>query len=113
MDIPPEITVLIPIFTSQLEKSREATDMANIRAAYAEVTSSALSEEATSGVTDSNGVYSKTVKLTQAKDGWQTTVDLPQNLKPTTGATQPTAGQEVTISSTETGATINILIVKQ
>ena len=29
--------VAIPIFNSQLEKSRESTDLANIRAAYAEV----------------------------------------------------------------------------
>ncbi len=28
--------VAIPIFTSQLEKSREATDIANVRSAYAE-----------------------------------------------------------------------------
>ena len=30
------VAIAIPIFTSQLEKSREATDMANIRAAYAD-----------------------------------------------------------------------------
>ena len=34
----------IPIFTSQLEKAREATDMANIRSAYAEVTTSYLQD---------------------------------------------------------------------
>ena len=32
----------IPIFTSQLEKSREATDLANLRAAYAEGTAALL-----------------------------------------------------------------------
>lgn len=31
------VAISIPIFTSQLEKSREAVDAANIRAAYAEV----------------------------------------------------------------------------
>ena len=31
------VAVSIPIFTSQLEKSREATDLANVRAAYAEI----------------------------------------------------------------------------
>ena len=30
------VAISIPIFTNQLEKAREATDMANIRAAYAE-----------------------------------------------------------------------------
>ena len=31
------VAIAIPVFTSQLEKSREATDVANIRSAYAEV----------------------------------------------------------------------------
>ena len=31
------VAISIPIFTSQLEKAREATDLANVRAAYAEV----------------------------------------------------------------------------
>ncbi len=30
------VAIAIPIFTAQLEKSKEATDLANIRAAYAE-----------------------------------------------------------------------------
>ena len=30
------VAVAIPVFTSQLEKSREATDVANLRSAYAE-----------------------------------------------------------------------------
>ncbi len=37
------VAISIPIFTSQLEKSREAVDAANLRAAYAEITSEALS----------------------------------------------------------------------
>ena len=36
------VAIAIPIFTTQLEKSREATDMANIRSAYAEVTAAYL-----------------------------------------------------------------------
>lgn len=31
------VAIAIPIFTSQLEKSREATDLANVRSAYAQV----------------------------------------------------------------------------
>ena len=36
------VAIAIPIFTSQLEKSRQATDLANIRAAYAEASVNAL-----------------------------------------------------------------------
>lgn len=39
------ITVLIPIFTSQLEKAREATDVANIRATYAEASAKSLEND--------------------------------------------------------------------
>jgi hypothetical protein len=40
------VAISIPIFTSQLEKAREATDMANIKSAYAEASAAALTEEA-------------------------------------------------------------------
>ena len=36
------VAIAIPVFTSQLEKSREATDISNIRAYYAEITTSLL-----------------------------------------------------------------------
>ena len=36
------VAISIPIFTAQLEKSREATDEANLRAAYAEATADLL-----------------------------------------------------------------------
>lgn len=36
------VAISIPIFTSQLEKARDATDAANIRAAYAEVSAELL-----------------------------------------------------------------------
>ena len=36
------VAISIPIFTTQLEKSKEATDLANIRAAYAEASVAAL-----------------------------------------------------------------------
>ena len=59
------VAIAIPIFTSQLEKSREATDAANIRAAYAEVMVAGLSED-----TDN---YEKEVSAKQTQDGWQNT----------------------------------------
>lgn len=36
------VAVAIPVFSSQLEKSREAVDLANIRAAYAECSAAAI-----------------------------------------------------------------------
>ena len=36
------IAVAIPVFASQLEKAREATDLANVRSAYAQVSTEAL-----------------------------------------------------------------------
>ena len=58
------VAISIPIFTTQLEKSREATDMANIRAAYAEVAADALTNPDTDHVA--------TVSLKQTQAGWQT-----------------------------------------
>ena len=44
------VAISIPIFTSQLEKSRDAVTMANIRAAYAEASAEVLtSQTAASG----------------------------------------------------------------
>ena len=65
------VAIAIPIFTSQLEKAREATDLANLRAAYAECTTSVLTGEANDDVTPgTNGSYQKTVTITQKKAGW-------------------------------------------
>lgn len=58
------IGVAIPIFTSQLERSREAADLANIRSAYASVMVDALTDEA--------GTFSASVRLSQQTPGWQT-----------------------------------------
>ena len=38
------VAIAIPVFTTQLEKAREATDLANVRSAYAEVTSAYLGD---------------------------------------------------------------------
>jgi hypothetical protein len=66
------VAISIPIFTSQLEKAREATDLANIRSAYAECTTAVLTGEADDNVTlgKDDGSYSKTVEITQTKAGW-------------------------------------------
>ena len=103
------VAVAIPIFTSQLEKSREAVDAANIRAACAEVLSNKVS-----GETDEK-LISKTVKLTQEKAEWQNSFEFPENLKSTESAAQPTGtkDQEVTIKATDSGAEINIALKKK
>ena len=68
------------IFTSQVEKAREATDMTNIRSAYAECFAAVLTEtsDTKNGVTytaatDSAASYATAgVKLTQKTTGWVT-----------------------------------------
>lgn len=66
------VAISIPIFTSQLEKAREATDAANIRSQYAEVMSEAITE----GGKDQFGA----VELKQKKDQWQSS-GLKENLE--------------------------------
>lgn len=72
------VAISIPIFTSQLEKSREAVDAANLRAAYAEVMSSALTDD----LTDTKAVANVGIKVDQkqTKAGWQSTIDWPDNM---------------------------------
>ena len=59
------VAIAIPVFSAQLEKSREATDAANLRAAYAEVM--------TAGLTEDKNNYTKTVDATQTQAGWKNT----------------------------------------
>ena len=60
------VAIAIPVFTSQLEKSREATDMSNVRAAYAEVMANYLANGAKKG---SN--TSASVEIRQTIASWQ------------------------------------------
>ena len=60
--------IAIPVFTSQLEKSREATDASNIRAAYAEVMAAAL--------TDPDNDHTATVPKKQTVAKWQGAFDI-------------------------------------
>lgn len=65
------VAIAIPIFTSQLEKAREATDLANLRAAYAECTASVLTEQENNDVTvNTDGSCQKSVTITQKKPDW-------------------------------------------
>ena len=56
------VAIAIPVFSNQLEKAKEATDAANIRAAYAKAASEVL-------LTDENATVTS-VKMTQADVGW-------------------------------------------
>ncbi len=64
--------IAIPVFTTQLEKSREATDMSNLRAAYAEVMATYLANGAKIGSTASTNCQA-TVTARQTQNGWQNT----------------------------------------
>lgn len=68
------VGVSIPILSSQLEKSRETTDLANVRNAYSEVMMAALMED-TSSPLYHGGVYLITVPLKQAQNGWTMDTD--------------------------------------
>lgn len=56
------IAVAIPVFASQLEKTREATDLANVRSAYAQVSTEALLGDSEATVT---------VNLKQKQADWK------------------------------------------
>ena len=61
------VAVAIPVFSAQLEKSREATDVANIRSAYAEVVTKYLEKPTTNSQTPTISV-----KAQQKQPGCQT-----------------------------------------
>ena len=67
--------VSIPIFTNQLEKSREATDLANVRNAYSEVMMAALVEDTSSPLYQGGLYHQRTVPLKQARNGWSMNAD--------------------------------------
>ena len=83
------VAISIPVFSSQLEKSREAVDLANIRAAYAETQSSVL--------TEGTAAY-KAVEPVQTVEGW--TVD----------STTKVAGKTLTeLGKPKKGTTVYVL----
>ena len=72
------VAISIPIFSTQLEKSREATDLANVRSAYAEVMTAAITEDhdatytgdGTKLYSSADNLYKAVVPLKQRKAGW-------------------------------------------
>ena len=59
------IAIAIPTFTTQLEKAREAADIANIRSAYSEAMVAYLDGNGTADVPKDTAS-----KMTQTKSGW-------------------------------------------
>lgn len=73
------VAIAIPVFTSQLEKSREAVDLSNVRSAYAEVMTAALTNDGTVKYTvdqavikQADGTFKAVVTLKQQQNDWQT-----------------------------------------
>ena len=105
------VAIMIPSVTSALEKSRESADAANIRAAYAEVMTAALTGETTNlttaggySITYTNGVYTAVIPMTQKQAGWQNTTITNIAGQPTaTGSelAKVTHNMDVTITYTE------------
>ncbi len=110
------VAIAIPVFTTQLEKSREATDMANIRSAYAEVMTAAISDTATTHdaslthVTrtgsDGSFVWTATVNLKQTQDGWQGTAEEIGGVD--VSSMSPSAGGTCTITYTQSSGNCTI-----
>lgn len=77
------VAISIPVFSVQLEKAREATDAANIRAAYAEVVTAALTEDRSMNNIEydrSTETYSKTFYIKQKGAEWITDVEWPEDI---------------------------------
>ena len=84
------VAISIPIFSSQLEKSRDAVSVANLRAAYAEAATTALTENKTT-------VEEKvTLKGTINDEFSGLTAELPFTLDATVTAKDGTEG-EITV----------------
>jgi prepilin-type N-terminal cleavage/methylation domain-containing protein len=79
------VAIAIPIFTKQLEKSRESTDISNVRSAAAEVTATYLSDNSVTTATvpakqqDASdwAIGSEKAVVTQQIEGSTETTDIP------------------------------------
>ena len=75
------VAIAIPVFTAQLEKARESTDAANIRASYAEAMAAYITD-------DQNTASGSTFTIKQQDTSkWDIDVDWPENMTEPTGLT--------------------------
>ena len=91
------VAISIPIFTAQLEKSRAATDAANIRSAYAEVTAAYLGAS-----TSSYSGATKQVAMKHRESG--TAIELPSALKSYASTVSKAVNKTITVKIDGTGA---------
>lgn len=103
------VAISIPIFTSQLEKSRESVDEANLRAAYAECSAAVLSAvDPGTGFTytNTNGVITckKVVTFKQTKAGWESGANVEIGGVSVAGPAADGAGATYTVTVTDSGA---------
>lgn len=94
------IAIAIPTFTTQLEKAREAADIANIRSKYSEAMVKYL-DGATKGDDKTPDTSAETPPMTQTKEGWDH-VDWPEYLGDEDDC-KPTKGDTVTVTVDEDG----------
>ena len=94
------VAIAIPVFTAQLEKSREATDLANVRSAYAEMMAEYLTWDGTSTI-ESISVPSK-----QAQAKWQSIANEPANATIAEGHT----GEGISVPAKTGGAAYTVSI---
>ena len=86
------IAIAIPIFTSQLEKARESTDLANVRSAYAEQMAAWLTRDGNAAIPAIN------VPVTQTQANWQC-----DNNSATTFIAEGHAGSGVSVPAATSG----------
>ncbi len=92
--------IAIPVFSAQLEKARQATDLANLRSAYAEASAEALTDEDGIGEAD-------TPKMTMNNSSWDKVGSVPEWLTTANAAAGfvPTKGTAATVTvNSSTGA---------
>lgn len=113
------VAIAIPIFSSQLERSREATDMANIRSLYAQLSADVLTENTdpdepaiadSYSVTKSGSVVTGTATYTmkQAQTGTTNSEDVIIGDVTITSANFKTGTATITIKNDGTASTITI-----
>ena len=101
------VAIAIPIFGAQLEKSREATDLANLRSKYAELVAARL--------TDDTAASTGNVPVNQRKADWDTTNAKVANFEINNtnvpvAAASAASGKNYTITINDTGAITGITI---
>ena len=95
------VAISIPIFTSQLEKSRDAVTIANLRSAYAEASALVLTEPVSTDATSGNATKTAANVVEVAKvdlpctDGGADVSDLPFTI-----TLKTTAAEDATVTFT-------------